>query len=374
LNDADGNVSVVEDSPKSFQIHKVKLDQLLSPPITPDSSVGFWPPPSVVAPQVHRCLFMPTFHNCTPLATGMPRLMPDVLNSNDDIDEDALLPFHPVSNMPSIIKEETHEVVISSNDTSKVPAKELNRNNKVASKNPPAEVFSTETKFTLTKAPEKDLKTIQKIPKPLIKPQEVKRAYTPAEKVHNSIAEMEFSAYLAQVRQFVSLHGHCVIPYRYPLNQKLSRWAKRQRYQYKLFMQIQNGVEVKNKTSSLNPERIAALNDLGFCWSLLDAHWDEMFQTFEDYTKRTGSQSVPKQSGGLGRWCCSQRRQLVSGHMSITRFMKLEKAGFAWWIQKPSKELADQYNKMQRLVSGHYQEEGTETVDGAKGVEDEGAI
>jgi hypothetical protein len=38
-----------------------------------------------------------------------------------------------------------------------------------------------------------------------------------------------------EVKQFVEGHGHCVIPHDYPSNQVLSRWAKRQRYQYKLY-------------------------------------------------------------------------------------------------------------------------------------------
>ena len=55
---------------------------------------------------------------------------------------------------------------------------------------------------------------------------------------------------------FVKENGTCQVPHGYANNPSLSRWTKRQRYQYKL--------KVEGKPSTMTDDRIKALNALGF--------------------------------------------------------------------------------------------------------------
>jgi hypothetical protein len=59
---------------------------------------------------------------------------------------------------------------------------------------------------------------------------------------------------------FKAERGHCSVRSTFPENPQLSIWVKGQRRQLKLF---QSG-----KISSMDAERTAKLNDIGFCWSL----------------------------------------------------------------------------------------------------------
>jgi hypothetical protein len=77
--------------------------------------------------------------------------------------------------------------------------------------------------------------------------------------------------------------GHCLVPHDYPPNQKLARWVKRQRYQYKL----------KNtgraSTSSLCDDRVRQLEAVGFVWPVgfvWDSHqvnWYEKIRDLQEY-------------------------------------------------------------------------------------------
>jgi len=59
--------------------------------------------------------------------------------------------------------------------------------------------------------------------------------------------------------EYKEKHGDSEIPSKYPANSVLATWATRQRSQYKLY--------VTGKKSSMTPERVAALEDIGFTWT-----------------------------------------------------------------------------------------------------------
>ena len=63
--------------------------------------------------------------------------------------------------------------------------------------------------------------------------------------------------------EFRRIHGHCNVPCLFNGNSKLSTWLKRQRRQYRLFMAQQS--------STMDYERIAKLEDLGFVWDYYGA-------------------------------------------------------------------------------------------------------
>jgi hypothetical protein len=139
-----------------------------------------------------------------------------------------------------------------------------------------------------------------------------------------------------EVKHFVEGHGHCVIPHDYPSNQVLSRWAKRQRYQYKLY-------EAGSKKSSMTVERIEALEELGFCWDAHKSLWTDRFEELKKFVKEHGHADVPtayRNNRQLATWVKCQRRQYklrsagVRANINSDRVKLLESAGFKWAVER----------------------------------------
>ena len=61
-----------------------------------------------------------------------------------------------------------------------------------------------------------------------------------------------------ELKEFRRCNGHCKVPYRYPLNQKLATWVKIQRRQ--------RALQLVGKESSMTTERFDRLEELGFSW------------------------------------------------------------------------------------------------------------
>jgi hypothetical protein len=61
-----------------------------------------------------------------------------------------------------------------------------------------------------------------------------------------------------ELKEFREDHGNCFVPCIHKGNNKLSTWIKRQRCRHRRFM--------SNQTSTMTPERIAKLENLGFAW------------------------------------------------------------------------------------------------------------
>ncbi|KAG7360354.1 type III restriction enzyme [Nitzschia inconspicua] len=156
----------------------------------------------------------------------------------------------------------------------------------------------------------------------------------------------EENAWVRRFQQAVDFrrqHGHCRIPYQYPPNSDLARWAKRQKYQYKLFIGER---ESRDKRSSLTPERIAALESLGFVWDSQEVGWLEQYDHLIAYVRKHGHAKVAKRERSLGRWVCSQRTRLTQGKMTMERFMKLDAVGFIWCSHGAIDNVSRQVEKM----------------------------
>ncbi|CAJ1959441.1 unnamed protein product [Cylindrotheca closterium] len=90
----------------------------------------------------------------------------------------------------------------------------------------------------------------------------------------------------AELLEFRKEHGHCLVPLRYQLNRALSNWVKRQRYQYR--------IKSEGKHSTLNDQRQAALEKLGFVWDSHSLTWEERFQELSEFRRVHGHANVPK--------------------------------------------------------------------------------
>eukprot|EP00980_Cylindrotheca_fusiformis_P025203 scaffold13271_cov110-Cylindrotheca_fusiformis.AAC.6 len=97
-------------------------------------------------------------------------------------------------------------------------------------------------------------------------------------------------------------HGHCLVPLRFPQNSSLSHWVKRQRYQYR--------VKSEGKHSTLDDDRQAALEALGFVWDSHSASWEERWNELHDFRIAFGHTNVPKTykaNPQLGIWVKSRK-------------------------------------------------------------------
>jgi Helicase associated domain len=102
--------------------------------------------------------------------------------------------------------------------------------------------------------------------------------------------------------QYRSVNGHCLVPHTYGENLSLARWVKRQRYQYKLMLE--------GKQSTMTPERVTALEDIGFVWDSQGAAWDERLQELALFQRTFRHCNVPSNyhsSPQLATWVKCQR-------------------------------------------------------------------
>ena len=136
--------------------------------------------------------------------------------------------------------------------------------------------------------------------------------------------------------KFKELHGHCLVPHTYPKNQVLSRWVKRQRYQYKL--------KQSGKVSTMTDARIHKLENVGFVWDSHAITWNKRFQELQQYREEHGNCNVPSnypRNQELAVWVKCQRRQYKlfwssnkSSSMTLDRMRVLNGLGFQWKVRE----------------------------------------
>jgi hypothetical protein len=137
---------------------------------------------------------------------------------------------------------------------------------------------------------------------------------------------------IEQCQQFVHEHGHLKIPKTHPL---LGPWSCKERFHYKEYLE--------RKTSSLNPEKIKQLEDLGFVFEAgkritikKRMPWSERLQELLEYKEEHGHTRVPQACPELGGWVKQQRKEyklMVKNEpstMTPQRFTQLSNVGFEW--------------------------------------------
>ena len=124
-----------------------------------------------------------------------------------------------------------------------------------------------------------------------------------------SLLGVKFIEKLQELNQYKVEHGDCNVPRRYG---PLGNFVNKQR---QLYRKLQSG-----EKSSLTPERIKALNDLGFEWTA-DAkaaskhrnqkRWLELFEKLKKYHKEHGTCRIPSdyEDVKLATWVKTQRKE-----------------------------------------------------------------
>ena len=153
---------------------------------------------------------------------------------------------------------------------------------------------------------------------------------------------------------FKAANGHCRIPVNHPT---LGSFVKLVRRDYKNWSQ--------GKSSSMTPEREAALIDVGFVFEggktpqradIPIKSWEERLEELMQYKAEYGHTVVPQNSGQLGAWVHSQRvhyKRYKAGTKSQTtaeKALRLTEIGFCF-------DASDRYRGTKRQLE--HQEEAT---------------
>ena len=118
---------------------------------------------------------------------------------------------------------------------------------------------------------------------------------------------------------FHKREGHTLVPHTHVEDGlMLGTWVGRQR----------------KKKTSLTPNQVKQLDDLGFVWSPHDVQWEEFYELLLLFHARTGNCLVPQRykEGGvkLGHWVSNQRMMKRTGKLSTERINRLNSVGFTW--------------------------------------------
>jgi hypothetical protein len=145
---------------------------------------------------------------------------------------------------------------------------------------------------------------------------------------------------------------HCNFRCQDPEYVELSRWVFSQRCEYRRM--------VGGKESILTPERVRALNGIGFVWNAPRPCWESQLIELADFRKNHGHCNVPyrcSENSKLARWVEMQRAQYrlhlkgEKSSMTLSRIQELKSVGLEWhgatWEDRLS-ELADY-----RKIHGH---------------------
>jgi ribosomal protein L24E len=131
---------------------------------------------------------------------------------------------------------------------------------------------------------------------------------------------------LSQLLEYKEEHGHMFVPKKYERNPQLGEWVAKQRQFH--------------KSGSLNEERIAKLNEVGFVWEAgnqwTDQRWEDRFLHLLEFKEKHGHTLVPqrfKQNPQLGTWVNEQRQLRKSGKLKEDRTAKLNEVGFIWEVE-----------------------------------------
>jgi superfamily II DNA or RNA helicase len=132
---------------------------------------------------------------------------------------------------------------------------------------------------------------------------------------------------LGELKQFHAEHGHCRVPAGWTKNPVLANWVGVQR--------------ARKLDGKLSPERIAALDALGFAWRLGEFSgnrspqeaWNTMLKRLIAFHAEHGHATVPqvyRPDKKLGWWVTTQRRKYRKQKLADWQIARLNELGFDW--------------------------------------------
>ena len=133
---------------------------------------------------------------------------------------------------------------------------------------------------------------------------------------NNMFSWMDWYALLEKYKE---REGDCLVPKDHVEEGKnLGRWVGMQRENLKT-----GGMTVKQKE---------LLDDIGFCWDVLESQWLARYNELRSYWEKNGHCFLPSGSvsPSLFRWVDTQRREMKKENMKPYRKQLLDEIGFIW--------------------------------------------
>ena len=149
------------------------------------------------------------------------------------------------------------------------------------------------------------------------------------------------------LRDYKEEHGDVLVPASHKTADgfSLGAWVTKQR--------------AAKAAGTLNAERVALLDELGFTWSV-QAHesWDDRFRLLRDYKEEHGDLLVPtshKTADGfsLGAWVSMQRAAKAAGKLNAECVSLLDELGFTWSVRTQ-----ESWDDRFRLLRDYQEEHG----------------
>ncbi len=134
--------------------------------------------------------------------------------------------------------------------------------------------------------------------------------------------EAKWAASYARLQEYAAAHrGSVAVPWHYPADQLLATWARRQRQQRAL--------------GKLSSDRVAALEQLGFVWHLIDDAWETHYHEAAEFAvAHNGSLEVKRgwaEQPKLATWVATQRALCVKkDELEPERAARLEALSYSW--------------------------------------------
>jgi hypothetical protein len=97
--------------------------------------------------------------------------------------------------------------------------------------------------------------------------------------------DVRWMSNLDVLRQYKEEHGDCVVPRGYSANPRLASWVAEQRKQRKLL--------IDGKQSSIIPQRVKLLDEIGFVWNAQEAAWERQLTDLKEFREQEGHCLVP---------------------------------------------------------------------------------
>mmetsp|Transcript_27802 Transcript_27802/g.43734 ORF Transcript_27802/g.43734 Transcript_27802/m.43734 type:complete len:752 (-) Transcript_27802:44-2299(-) len=153
----------------------------------------------------------------------------------------------------------------------------------------------------------------------------------------SKLARAAWTKWMEKLTEYRNEHGNVDVPLKYEPCPSLGTFVNRQRSELK---KMEAG-----KATSLTPERIQDLNELGFKWALRESHvsWEDRYEELKQFKDTNGHCNVPKQypmNPALGYWVNEQRSQYrrfvdkKTSYMTEDKVQALKKIGFKWSMRE----------------------------------------
>jgi hypothetical protein len=161
-------------------------------------------------------------------------------------------------------------------------------------------------------------------------PSQVKRSRA-KNKIHTSHSA-SWHRRFEELRNFYRKHTHSDVPSPFPENPGLSRWVKRQRWEYALYSAGDTSAR------AMTPDRIVRLMTVNFTWNLHERSWEKAYCGLLVFKEENGHTNVPSdfQDCHLAQWVGHQRLQIrkyyggsEKTHITPERVQRLHDIGFS---------------------------------------------